>query len=461
MALTYTEKLSSFLVDLQFDSLSEDVIQDAKYCILDSLGCILAGASVKELPHVVKRLTSDFQGTEASVIGYQQKTNAFAASILHGMMGHVTEMDDVHKRAKCHAGVVVIPAALSYGERSKASGKEFLLSVITGYEVMLRIGEAINATKHRKKGWHATSTCGTFGAAAAVSKLARHTKEEFVASLGLAGTQSSGLWAFSADGTNAKMFHAGHAASCGIMSAQLATAGIAGSSQIIEAKDGGFFAASSINYNTDLIVQKLGNPLYITQVTRKPYACCRSMHPPIEAVLKLTEKGLSIENIRHMKVYTYEVAKMQCGFTNRPKNTSEAKFCIPYGMAVALYDGHALMDQFTGERIKDEKVLALAEKVDVIEDKYFSSLYPDQWGCRVEVELNSGEILTETVDSAKGDPVNPLTATEIEQKFLSLANQTLSEEQARQVIYRIKYLEQLDDIGQLVHACVLGHVAAN
>lgn len=452
--VTYTEKLSEFLVSLRYDSLSPTVIKDAKDCILDTLGCIIAGATAKEVPRIVSCLLEDSPQNQATVVGFGNKTSIFTASLLNGMMGHVMEMDDVHKRAKSHAGTVVIPAALSYGEFRNASGKDFILSVIVGYEVVLRIGAAINAIEHRKRGWHATSTCGTFGAAAAIAKMADLSVDEFTSALGLAGTQSSGLWAFTADGANCKMFHSGHAASCGYMSVKLAMSGLRGSSQIIEAKDGGFFAASSNQYNMDLITENLGEPLYISQMTRKPFACCRSMHPPIEASLKIKEHGINIEDIKQIRVKTYEVAKIQCGFTSRPQNTSDAKFSMPYGIAVALLDGHALMDQFGENRIKDEQVLQLADKVEIEADPYFSNLYPNQWGCKVEIELNNGEIFAEIVEDAKGDPVNPLTTEEIEKKFLYLSENVLDHNQANLVIEMVRSLEDLDDIGSLINLCM-------
>lgn len=453
--LTVTGKLVDFLGGLGYDDLPQDVIQSAKDCLLDTLGCILAGSAVEEMPAVVQNIAADGTSSEATVLGFPVKTSVFQASMLNGMLAHAVEMDDVHKRAKAHAGAVVIPAAISYGESIAASGKDLILSIVTGYEVMLRLGAAVNATEHRLQGWHATSTCGTFGAAAATAKLANLPEREFVGALGLAGTQSSGLWAFTADGANCKMFHAGHAASCGYMSLKMAASGIRGSSHIIEAKDGGFFAASSSNYDYEAATISLGNPFYITQVIRKPFACCRSMHPPIEAALRMRDKGIEIDQIKSIKVKTYEVAKIQCGFTNRPDNVADARFSIPYGIAVALYDGHALIDQFSQQRIQDRQVLALAEKVEIEVDPRYDSVYPNQWGCVVEMTMESGEIFTETVDDAKGDPVNPLSSEEIEQKFMYLSQHCLNRQQSLQIIERVRNLEQVADIGELIGLCIL------
>lgn len=447
--MTKSAELAEYFASLEFDCLPQEVVAAAKGCILDTLGCIFAGTAVEVMPGLVKELVEDGSQFEATLPGFGQKTSVLTAGILNGTMGHAVEMDDVHKQAKSHAGTVVIPAALASGEQKAVSGKAFILAVVVGYEVMLRIGIGINASSHRLQGWHATGTCGTFGAAAAAAKLSNFTKEQFISALGLAGTQSSGLWAFTADGANNKMFHAGSAVMAGLLSVKLAKAGLTGPSEILEARDGGLYRASSKGYELDRVTDHLGECFHITQVSKKPFASCRSMHPPIQAALAAKRKGIMIETIKRIKVKTYEVARVQCGFTNTPKNPSEAKFSIPYGVAIALLDGNALIDQFTQKRINNDDWLDLAKRVEVHADDGFTSKYPNQWGCSVEIETTTGETYLETVSDARGDPVKPFSKKEIEEKFRYLAKKSLSRQQADQVIYNVDQLEYLETINQL------------
>jgi len=315
--LTVTSRLGEFLSRLEYEELPQQVIEAAKSCILDTLGCILSGGSFDPVPKLVDEFCSDnCEKKEATVLGYGRKTSILLAALLNGTMGHAAEMDDVHQEAKAHAGTVVIPAAFSIGEKNGATGKDIILAVTAGYEAMIRIGIGINAAAHRLKGWHATGTCGTFGAAAAAAKLYRFNAEQFTSALGLSGTQSAGLWAFTADGADCKMFHAGNACMSGIIAQRLAAAGMRGPSQIIEAADGGLYKASSDDYNFAKVTEALGERFVITEVARKPFACCRSMHPPIEAVLRL-RKNIPVEKIDKIRVLTYEVARVQCGFINR------------------------------------------------------------------------------------------------------------------------------------------------
>jgi 2-methylcitrate dehydratase PrpD len=451
--MTITETLANYYVHLDYESLPKNVVHEAKLCLLDSLGCILAGAQTDEIKNLSEELQQSTKDRLAPIIGLDQKSSLLYAAILNGSMAHAVEMDDVHKEAKSHAGAVVVPTVLTYGENVKSSGKEILTSIVVGYETMLRIGKGINATKHRMKGWHATGTCGTFGAAASIAKLSHFDEKEMVDALGLAGTQSSGLWAFTSNGANSKMFHAGSASASGLLSTILVNGQLTGASQIIEAEDGGFFRSSSDGYSYDAVLEGLGEEFLIEDITRKPFACCRSMHPPIEAALNLRKANINLNEIEIIKVHTYEVAKVQCGFTSSPKNTTDAKFSIPYGVAVALIDGKALMNQFTSERISDEEVLRLAQKVEVVVDENFDNAYPKNWGCSLEIKT-ANETYTEIIQDAKGDPTNPLTKKELEEKFIYLSKELIGEANCFKIIEMISNLENVDDVSKLLELCL-------
>lgn len=427
-------------------------MSEVKLSILDSLGCIIAGSQVNEINRLQKHFDEKINSEEVGLIGFNKRASIYEALLLNGSMGHAVEMDDVHKQAKAHAGAVVVPAALTLSEKVDASGKDLILSVLNGYEVMLRIGRGMNATEHRLQGWHATGTCGTFGAAAAISSLYKFNQEEYINALGLAGTQSSGLWAFTANGANSKMFHAGSAALSGYIASQLVQGGMTGSNQIIEAEDGGIFKASSSNYSFESVTENLGEEFLISDITRKPFACCRSMHPSIEAALELRDSIQNLDEIETIKVHTYEVAKVQCGYTNLPQNVSDAKFSIPYGVAVALKDGVALLNQFSQERITDSELLKIASKVDIFVDEKIDSEYPENWGSRLEIETASQSFVSD-IKNAKGDPTRPLSKKELEDKFLYLSGDRVSDTQASRIIDIINNLEKHENLKDLFTLC--------
>jgi len=450
--MTITDQLAKFIKEIQFEDLPDIVIEKAKENILDTLGSALASANTADISNMIKEIKKYDSQNNCTIWGSNKKASLFNATLINGTMGHTLEMDDVHKQSKCHSGTVVIPAALTFGEFNKISGKDLLLATIIGYEIILHIGIGIGATSHRLRGWHATSTCGPFGAAAVVSKILGQEITKIKSALGIAGTQASGLWAFTADGATSKKYHSGHAAYCGIIAAIMANSGMIGPSQIIEAADGGFFRASSENYNYEAVTNGLGKKYEILNVDQKPYACCRSMHPSINAVLELKrEKNLSPQNIERIEVKTYDIAIKQCGLIHQPKNIFESKFSIPFGIAVALFEGNALNEQFSMSRINNKEIINLAKKVKVAESKKYTEMYPDNWSCRVKIITKNKEIFEKEILKAKGDHQNPLSREELISKFNSLTKKVFnSETQQRKVVEIVDNLENIKNIQTLL-----------
>lgn len=455
MSKSATELLAQHITHITYDDLPNDVIQKAKACLLDTLGCILGGFLDKLVVNTIQSFTVRNNALfEATMFGKNIKAPLLYAGLINGMMAHVLELDDVHKRAKVHPGTVVVPAAVTYGETVNACGKDLLLAIVIGYETMIRIGVGINAIEHRLKGWHATSTCGTFASAAAVGALTKLTPTQMTSALGLAGTQSSGLWAFTADGANNKPFHAGYAVMSGLTAVKLAESGMTGPSKIIEAKDGGLYKATSVDYNVEEISYGLGQNFKIMEISQKPFACCRSMHPAIEAVLTLRDQHqFQLEDILDIQVDTYKVAKLQCGQIVCPTSTNEAKFSMPFGIAVALVDGQAFVEQFSEDKFRDECILSLAKKVSVNVSEQFDSVYPYNWGCRVTIRLLNGQRLQVTVPDAKGDPTKPLTSNELEEKFFNLSSKTMDEDNIKAIVNMVNHLEDVSDISDLIKLC--------
>lgn len=443
-------KLAKYISESTLKDLNENLIIKAKESLIDTIGVSMGACKDFEINNIYNNLLACHENGPSTVWGKPVKTSLFIAALINGMMGHVLELDDVHKRSKCHAGTVVIPTALVAGEFSGSSGNEVLEAIILGYETMVRVGMGFGVSSHRLKGWHVTSTAGTFGTAATASKLLGLKYEQVLSALGIAGTQSSGLWAFTADGATSKKFHPGHAASCGIMAAVLAKSGMIGPSRILDADDGGLFPAMSDSYDYSIIEKDLGVTFEFTDIDRKPYACCRSIHPPINAVLNIKNReNLNIDDVDHINVKTYKIAIIQCGHTVEPKNIFEARFSMAYGMAVALIDGMALPEQFSETRIKDEKVLFLARKISIYEDKVFSDMYPTKWGCEVEVFTKSGKKFIERMENAKGDPLNPLTTTELKDKYLSLVSPVTGMEKAQIILDNLLHIEDVDNISYI------------
>ena len=423
--------LAGYIVSIRCGALPANVQQAAIACALDTLGAGIGGLDYEEVPNVITTFLA-YSGSygdtnkKASIWGSADSTSVFQAAFLNGAMSHALELDDVHTGSKTHIGAACIPAIWAVAEAVNATGAQVVEAIVAAYETMARIGKGFGVADHRLKGWHVSGTAGTFGACAGAGKLLGLDARTMLYALGMAGTQSSGLWAFLEDGATSKKMHTGRAAENGVVAAFLAKAGMTGPEHILDAKDGGLYPATSGSYDLAEVTRELGKVYEILFVDRKPYSCCRSMHPALDAILAVrAEKFVDPSEIKKITITSYEVGVKQCGVIVYPVNASEAKFSMRFGVAAAYIDGAAAQKQFSQERIADPVVKELAGKIDYFVDKAYTDRYPKSWGCGMEVEFTDGTRIEKIVLDASGSVANPMTSEQIEQKFMALVTPLL------------------------------------
>lgn len=403
-----------------------DAVDAARGCVLDTIGAALGAVEAEEIPGIVDELGRWDSGApkrSAAVWGHKRRMTVSSALLVNAMLAHALELDDVHTESKSHIGSVVVPTAWTLADALGRGGTEFLEAVIVGYETMSRIGLAMDVTSNRKRGWHTTGVIGTFGAAAAAAHVLGLAEMEIVSAFGMAGTQSSGLWAFLAEGSSCKKLHPARAAVNGVAAALLAKAGMTGPEHILDAKDGGLFPAVSDAYSMERIRAGLGDTYEILSMDKKLYPCCRSTHHAIDAALAIRAMpGFDICSIERIEIKTYEVAVLQCGSHDYPRNRVEAKFSLAFTCAAAFVRGRVTLAEFDDETICDRRIRGLAAKIAVVSSSEFTARYPRRWGCLMIVTLKNREVVEKRIDDMSGSVRTPLTPIQEEEKFLSLAS---------------------------------------
>jgi 2-methylcitrate dehydratase PrpD len=444
-----TQRLANFSANLKFEDLDQSLVLNLKKSLLDGIGCGLYG-SVLPWCHIVNQFIREERGRRESTLWLQKfKGPSTNVSLGLGTMIHSFDYDDYH-RAKVHPGAVVIPAAISIGERTGASGKAALTAMAVGYETMIRVSLATGPNASRLKGWHLTGTTGTFGAAAAAGSLLRLNQDEMASALGMAGTQSAGLWAFTADGAMSKRFHAGRSSQSGIMGALLAQKGFKGPTRILEAEDGGFCRATSDQVDFSLAIDGLGERFLSNGVNIKPYACCASAHSSVDAVRQLVQANkIHPSEVEKIIVGTSSGVKIQCGFEYQPLSPLQAQMSLQYIVAVTLLEGKTLLDQFTEEKISDPKILEFAKRVEIVLDPEIEKVYPERFANRIEIILRSGMRYSTRVDFPKGSSENPLSFEEVVEKVRSMTSQVITRDRMDEVNEKVERVEKLDDIREL------------
>ncbi len=444
---TLSGKLASFVAGLSYNALPSEVVQKAKHCLMDTLGAALAGSNTPEA-RIAKRMAEKLgQKKETTLFTGKGKVGALEGALANGIMSHALELDDGNRYAQGHPGVAVIPAVLALGEKEKVKGKDLIAPIVAGYEVFGRVGAGCNPS-HFNRGFHTTGTCGTFAAAAACARLLKLNESKTVSTLGIAGSQAAGLFAFMADGTMTKTLHAGKAAQNGILSAYLAKEGFTGPAFILEDKRG-FYKAFADSCTPDRVVQGLGEKYEIMTTYVKFHASCRHSHPAVDAILEtLARAPVKADEIEKVNVHTYTIAaKLIDG--KQVSTPISGKMSLPYSAAVAILYGKVGLGEFKPRVMSDPSVLGLMEKIDVYADPELDRLVPDHRGARAEFILKDGRKLNSEVLDAKGEPENPGGASDIYDKFRMLAGTVFKPERVDKLMEKIEGLEKLKDLSEL------------
>lgn len=440
-----SQRLARFCARAAYEDIPPAIAEKTKRHILDTLGAGIAGALSDEchkLANMRKMLGRNAGG--AMLWGRGQSADPLDAALSNGMACHTFELDDT---GGCdHSGAVVVPAAMACLSLCAApvSGKEFITAVALGYDIARRALEACGAYEpHNEAGWHSTSTCGPFGAAAAAGYLLKLTEEEMQAALGLASSASGGLWAFIHDGAQNKRLHPGRAAEGGVLAALLAREGFKGSKLVFEEVWGGFtktFAPGS--EDRAAWTRELGVNWKMARVSIKPYTSCRSTHAAIDAVDLLIKKhAIKTDEIEKILVELNPFVNGMCGGTDTT-TLPGTQMSLPYGIAAMVAYGSAGLDSYIEKMRGGVAVHTVMDKIALsVNDAMASDEEPI-----VTIVTQRGERYKMRVEMPLGSPTNPISDAALLGKYRSIATLLWPEAVAEQLAQLVLALERVSDM---------------
>ncbi|WP_160153436.1 MmgE/PrpD family protein [Microbulbifer sp. ALW1] len=406
--------LTELIELLQRTPTDADLIR-AQWHLLDWVGCATLGmqsAVGKKMARTISRFGT--AGTHFCVDGHRYAWSD--ALWLNAAVGNVLEMDDVHRTSTLHPGPVVIPAAMAVAQQVGASARQLLQAIVVGYEAMIRIGRSLGRGHYRY--YHNTSTCGSFGAAAAAASLLGLSPEQWVWALGNAGTRTGGLWQMRHEPTDSKQLHNAEAARTGVMAAMLAQEGFRGPGRLLEGAQG-LYAATSNDAQPHAVTADPEGPWLIFDCSFKPWPACRHTHSAIDGALALALNAQQVRNIDTIEVATYADALTFCD-RPLPLDQLQAQFSLQHCVAVCLLDGRPQLSSFTLGALQRSDLAALRGKVRLVEDHAISGAYPQQFGARVSAHFSDGSNRSVEIADAWGDPENPLEREDIVDKCRTL-----------------------------------------
>ncbi len=444
LELNLTVDLCQFLADVGFADLPPEAVHEGRRGVLDWLGCALAGSQGETVSRTLAVLGAVSGKPQATVIARDRKLGLLEAPIANGQMGHLLDYDDTHMDGVIlHTSSPVLAALFALAEARPVDGKRFITAYVIGFEAGIRAGKA--APRHHDGGWHLTGTLGTIAAGLASARLLGLDARQTTFAAGIAGTQSSGMQ--QNRGTMCKSFHAGRAASNGVLAALLAEQGFDSSPEILEGKRG-FTRIYSTETDIDALLAGLGEDWLIVKNGYKPYACGIVQHPLIDAMIALSkEAGVVAEDIASVEAKVHPGVITITG-VEEPETGLKSKFSLTHSAAVAYIDHNAGIGQYTDARAVAPEVAALRRKITPL---------PDDGYRRDEAEASlvtaSGDRHSVHIDHATGTAANPMSDDALETKFLANAEPVLGAARARELADAVWRLDALEDAGDILALC--------
>ena len=448
-----TRQLALSLADLRFEDLPKEVVTRTEELFLDWVSSAFAGRNarpVEALERFAQTMGPD--GGPSEILVSRRRSSPLFAALVNGASSHVVEQDDVHNESVFHPATVVFPSALAAAQQTGASGRDFIAASVVGYETGVRVGTFLGRSHYQV--FHTTGTAGTLAAAAAVAHLLGSDGETMLHALGSAGTQAAGLWEFLRDAADSKQLHTAKAAADGLLAAYVARDGLTGATSILEGQQG-MAAGMSSDADPARLVEGLGERWAVLDTSFKFHASCRHTHPAADALLQAMEENrLTADQIARVHARVHQAAIDVLGPVTDPRTVHQAKFSMGFVLALVALYGRAGVDEFTGEALTDPEVRAFHDRVEMVLDPEVDAAYPARWIGFVDVETTDGRRLTSKVDVPKGDPGNPLSRAELEDKARRLAAYRggASPEEIGWIIERSWNLEREPDVRDLLRA---------
>ncbi len=443
-----TARLAEFIVKSRWEDVPPAALAQAKRAVLDSVGVMLAGSL--EPPALIVQKVAEAEGGAplCTVLGTPLRTAGVWAALANGVAGHALDFDDTNFALLGHPSVPVLAAALAAGELSFRDGRALLHAFLIGFEVETTLGEVMNPA-HYRHGWHATSTLGTLGAAAAAAKLLGLDLTEVRHALAVAASEASGLKENL--GTMTKPFHAGHAARSGLTAALLAKKGFTGSEIAIEGRQGYLRVLGSQTEDPTPALERLGSPWKIlsTGVAVKPYPSCACTHSIIAALLELREAHAIRPEDVHEVIVGVNALVPDMLIHHDPQTGLEAKFSAEFCAAATLVDGRVGITTFTDERTADPAIRRLMGRVRMVVDPTIPGDLEHHVWTRVTVTLTQGRTLEIPPREVRGHPSTPLSPHELLAKFTDCAGRVLARDRVESVAAMLEGLEGCPDLRSL------------
>jgi len=452
---TPIEELSANILETRFENLDHAIVENAKYRIIDVLGCVIAGVRGDGNKALIDLVTDWGGKQEASILVHGIKVPVLNAAMVNSILARSFDYEALVPQINgvdipAHISGTTVTTAMTLGEMKEITGKELIAALLAGEDMAIRVLAAEDWWFDG--GWDNTGTVNMIGATAIAGRLLGLDKRQMRYAFGIVLSQIAGSFQNIWDGCTAFKLMQGLSSRNGIFSAQLAKAGWTGPEDMLLSRFGYYTLYTKGCSKPEFLTHDLGKTYYY-ESQFKPYPSCRATHPVIDCAVALVNKyNIKAENIEKVIVYLVK-RHLQDVFTAQSFRIGEwphgnAAFSNTYTVANALVRGCSKPEHFSEEAIRDPKVNDLIGKVTLAEMPGTEVL-----SARVEVTMKDGKVFSEFSDSPKGDPVrNPMSKDEIKDKFRANVefSKTVKRDNAEKALKLLVNLEQLDNVKEII-----------
>jgi len=455
--------LANWAASLTYDKLSDEAIASAKLFLYDSFGCALGGSCQQDVEIMLEHFRQMGGSGTCTVFGSGFKTDPVTAAFLNALCIRAMDYNDIYWKADPSHPSDIIPAPLSICEMNSLTGKDLILGTVIAYEMEMRLAE-FGDPGVREYGWHhATITC--IAAPIAAGAVLGLSADQIQQAIGISASPHMCLGAVTAGKlTNMKNAVDPNATRMGVEAAMLAARGYTGPEHVIDGKEGlvhcfeKFGGKFNLNMLTDKLPKCSGCHYKIVDCGMKSFPIEALSHAPLSAMMNIVrEHSINPAEVSEIKVEVIARAADILGdpAKYRPTSKETADHSLPYSLAVGLVDGMVTPLQFTQERIDDASLHGVMDKIKVVPNEEFESLFPEFQPSQVTITLNDGTSHQARVDVPKGDPRDPMTEDEIAVKFNALGESVIGLEacnELRSLVMNIDQEESLDRMFSLMIA---------
>ncbi len=435
-----TSHAIDFTLDTRWENLPDTVQHQAKRCLMDALGALIAGSQTPVAGIMRKTALQQFSGDQATILVAGERVSAAGAALANGFSGNALDIDDGYRPTKGHPGACALPPVLAAAELAGGiTGREFLTALVIAYELGTRAGVIRHATYQV---YHSSGSWGAIAGAAAAGRLLGLSAEQVFHAMGAAeyhapiAPMMKGI-----DTPSMGKDSIGWGCMVAVQSALMARDGFTGICPLFD------------DAPQPSLVLNLGQQWEILNLYFKPYAACRWGQPAVAGALNIVrDHHLTPDQIRHIRVRTFEAAtRLPNG---HPRNTEEAQYSLAFPVAAALLDGEVGPGQVLPPRLHDPDLLSLLDRVSTEVAPEFEAEFPAKAPAEVVVETTAGEIYRSGRIEALWEPPNTLPSdNELEAKFLWLTGPIIGRLKAGDLIKKIRSADQWTSIDPIIAGC--------